>query len=390
MGRKRCRDKSRTKCCRLVYISIWGIMLMLHVMAWSSKWFCDWYLTYIYGRWVDTYGRAMGRIPFCVGEILIGLGIGFGAVGILLGPGWLLDRIRSGHRKRTTGSGRFQRFARAYTKAALWLLLGVFILMTLNCYILYHASGFAETYLETAATQYSLEELETLRNFVVGQCNMLCVQIPRNEDGSLSYEGDMTGEAQKTMGELGKTYHPLSGFYPVPKPLRCSDFMSQQYVAGCFYPFSMEANYNDVMYVMNKPSTMCHELAHLKGFMREDEANLVGYLACVQSEDIYFRYSGYLSVLYYIDNAYREAAGYVRYQAGPEILPQVREDNIFLPAAQWARIEHTALFDTKTVDVVSDKVADTRLKLNGVEEGMASYSGVVQLLLQYYDLYPYP
>lgn len=142
MGRKRCRDRSRTKRSRLVYISIWGIMLMLHVIAWSSKWFCDWYLTYIYGIWVDTYGRAMGRIPFCVGEILIGLGIGFGAVGILLGMGWLFGKAKERHRKARShtqtepteslgrytwresrshreffGSAPFRRFALGYAKA---------------------------------------------------------------------------------------------------------------------------------------------------------------------------------------------------------------------------------------------------------------------------------
>ena len=152
----------------------------------------------------------------------------------------------------------------------------------------------------------------------------------------------------------------------------------------------MEANYNNVMYVMNLPSTLCHELAHLKGFIREDEANLIGYLACVQSEDIYFRYSGYLSVLYYIDNDYREAAGYERYLAAPGILPQVHRDNIFLTPKERDRIQETALLSTETVDAVSDQVADVRLKLNGVAEGMVSYSRVVELLLRYYDVNGYP
>ena len=56
----------------------------------------------------------------------------------------------------------------------------------------------------------------------------------------------------------------------------------------------MEANYNDVMYIMNKPDTFCHELAHLRGYIYEDEANFIGYLACVESEDAFFQYAGYL------------------------------------------------------------------------------------------------
>ena len=151
----------------------------------------------------------------------------------------------------------------------------------------------------------------------------------------------------------------------------------------------MEANYNDVMYVMNMPSTMCHELAHLKGFIREDEANLIGYLACVQSEDIYFCYSGYLSVLYYIDRDFRQAAGYERYLAAAPILPQVHEDNVFLTERERARVEETASVGAEVVDAVSDQLSDVGLRLNGVPEGRLSYSKVVGLLLRYYDVNGY-
>lgn len=401
------RQACRRRRCRIAYISIWGIMLLLHAVAWSSKRICDWYVTHVYRIWVDTYGRAVGMVPFSVGEVLIGLGAGFAAAGAGLGAMWLTGRAARRHgRGRNRGGdpeearrkehglpnrhSRLERLGRAYCRTGLWILLGIFVLMTFNCYILYHASGFAEKYLEAAAAEYSLEELETLRNFVVEQCNALCCRIPRNEDGTLSYQGDMSETAKAAMRRLGKTYSLLDGFYPEPKPLLCSDFMSQQYVAGCFYPFSMEANYNDVMYVMNRPSTICHELGHLKGFIREDEANLIGYLACVRSEDIYFQYSGYLSVLYYIDNDYREAAGYDRYLTGAAILPQVYGDNIFLTAQERDRIERQALLDTETVDVISDSIADTSLKLNGVQDGMVSYSRVVELLLRYYDVYGYP
>ncbi len=394
---------------RITYLSILGIMLLLHVLAWNSERFCDWYAAHVFRIWVETYGRAMGMVPFSVGEALIGLGLGFGALGGALGLIWLAGRMsgpgegrkqaeaRGGARERRRGRkdapperpGALRSFSRAYCTGAMWILLTVFVLMTLNSAILYHTSGFGEKYLEAAAAEYGLEELEALRNFVVEQCNTLCCRIPRNEDGSISYGGDMAEAARAAMGELGMTYSGLDGFYPAPKPLRCSDFLSRRYIAGCFYPFSMEANYNDVMYVMNMPSTMCHELAHLKGFIREDEANLIGYLACVGSEDIYFRYSGYLSVLYYIDRDFRQAAGYERYLAAAPILPQVHEDNMFLTERERARVEETASVGAEVVDAVSDQLSDVGLRLNGVPEGRLSYSKVVGLLLRYYDVNGY-
>ena len=53
----------------------------------------------------------------------------------------------------------------------------------------------------------------------------------------------------------------------------------------------------------NIPHTICHELSHLKGFMREDEANFIGYLACIGSDSPDFRYSGYLTGWVYAGNA---------------------------------------------------------------------------------------
>ena len=140
------------------------------------------------------------------------------------------------------------------------------------------------------------------------------------------------------------------------------------------------------------PSTLCHELAHLKGYIREDEANFIGYLACVSSEDPFFQYAGYLSVLNYLNNdlykamknsgtSYEEAIKIIRPVTVDE---QVWEDNIFVAQEEWDRINGKALIDTEVVDKAADVFIDTNLKVNGVADGAASYSRVVRLLLQYY------
>ena len=204
---------------------------------------------------------------------------------------------------------------------------------------------------------------------------------------------DCMGEdARKLMQQLGETYPQLTGWYPKPKAMFFSDFMCQQYMQGYFFPFSMEANYNDVMHILNIPATMCHELAHLKGFIYEDEANFIGYLACIQSEDPFFQYAGYLSVLNYLYNdvfklktenpaAYEEAALAVQ---PVDVSKQVWEDNIFVSEEEWERINKKALIDTETVDKAADVFIDMNLKVNGVSDGKVSYSRVVRLLLQYY------
>lgn len=195
----------------------------------------------------------------------------------------------------------------------------------------------------------------------------------------------MGEQAVRAMKALGQTYDQLDGYYPKPKALLTSDFFSQQYMCGYYFPFSMEANYNDVMYIMNKPSTMCHELAHLRGYIYEDEANFISYLACTQSEDLLFQYSGYLSVLNYLDNDFYKAIGKdaKKYLEQPRIEEQVYEDKVFVTQKEWERIEKKAWISTETVEQVSDAFIETNLKVNGVADGKISYSRVVRLLLQY-------
>lgn len=373
----------------IVYLTIAGLVVILNIIAWCSTTFCDAYIKYVFPVWVNTYGRFMGMFPFSVGELLLVAGVlcvflcviciiiclMLGVYPLLKGNGYTSGKIINGLWKLSKGYFCF--FA--------WVLLGVCMIMTLNCTILYHASSFSEQYYGEEDGNYTLEDLIAVRNLVVERCNELSAEMERDANGDILFNGDIKAEAIAAMQKLGKQYEQLDGYYPRPKPLAASDFFSQQYIAGYYFPFSLEANYNDVMYIANYPATLCHELAHLRGYIYEDEAGFISYLACIQSEDKFFQYSGYLSVLYYLDNDLWDAVGRDGYMNEPAILPQVHEDDIFLKQTDWDRINEEAVIDTETVNEISDEFTDTVLKANGVEDGMISYSRVVELLMWYYN-----
>ena len=399
-------------------------MVLLNVIAWSSETFCDWYIRYVFPVWVNTYGRLTGLFPFSVGEWLIVAGVFLVIAAVILmiasALRWIIRRCRARHVDKQDkcssashvtrpsgiqGRGRFDKFCCVFYTFFAWVLLAVFVLMTLNGTILYHATPFSEKYFamekatddgnentdtgniaETEKSTYTLRDLTALRNMLVEKCNELSGQMQRTEEGEIIYEGNMRKKAISDMQALGETYDALQGFYPMPKPLYFSDFVSQQYMLGYYFPFSMEANYNKVAYVTNLPVTMCHELAHLKGYIQEDEANFIGFLACISSDDLLFQYSGYLSVLNYVNNDFYEAVGedYERYMAEVQIDRQVYEDAVFVRKEDWDRIEKEAVVDTEVVDAVSTGFVETSLKLNGVDDGMVAYSRVVGLLLQWY------
>ena len=395
-------------------ITLYGILtafvVFLNVIAWNSTSFCDAYIKYVFPIWVNTYGRLTGLFSFSVGEILLVLGVCSVVLFILLaivygvmtlirlvGAPQAMEQIADSEGQAQQGhgesrvdrniSGSVCRFCLGYFVWFAWLVLCVCLIMTLNCTILYHASTFSQHYYGESKENYTLEELLAVRNMVVEKCNQLSAEMERDEQGTILYVGDIEEAAVKAMQKLGQTYDQLDGYYPHPKPLAASDFFSQQYIAGYYFPFSMEANYNNVMYIMNLPAAMCHELAHLRGYIYEDEANFVSYLACIQSGDKFFEYAGYLSVLNYLDNDFYDAVGgdLEVYFAQPAILPQVHADNVFLTQKEWDRINDKAVIDTETVDQISDEFTDTVLVVNGVEDGILSYNRVVQLLLQYYE-----
>ena len=92
--------------------------------------------------------------------------------------------------------------------------------------------------------------------------------------------------------------------------------MTYTHISGVYSLFTGEANIN-----VNFPDyivayTSAHEMAHLCGIAREDEANFAAFLVCDLSTDHYLRYSGYLNVYEYLADAlysaspekYREAA----------------------------------------------------------------------------------
>ena len=383
----------RKKISKIIYVIGMLGVIMLNYLAWRSREFCDWYIDHIFPVWLNTYARLTSALSISVGEIMLILAVGITAFGIGF---FIYNLIRKG--KYTTG---LLKYGRTYA----WIVLVVGYVMTLNCFILYHATGFAQKYMvketgtmvvdmsDTAVVEvdtkgksaYTKKNLATLRDYLVEQCNTLADQIDRDEQGTAVYSGDLIAESVHAMETMGQQYDRLSGYYVTPKYLKCSEFFSQQYIMGYYFPFSMEANINSVMYITNVAPTVCHELAHTKGFIFENDANMIGYLACIQSDDTFLQYCGYLSVLNYVNNDFYKSVNKSTYKKHVRISDRVADDNVFLTREDWQAVEKKAVVKTSTVKKVSNNFLNTNLKLNGVDEGIQQYNEVVNLLLDYYD-----
>ena len=159
----------------------------------------------------------------------------------------------------------------------------------------------------------------------------------------------------------------------LPKAVFFSEAMSYMEIVGVFFPYTDEANVNVHTTDFDIPFAACHELAHISGFMREDEANFLAYAACRASEDRFFRYSGTLTAYIHAGNALY-AKDPERWRSMSEVLSEgVRRD--LAASSAYYQAHHTSFGEFST------KVNDTYLKVNSQPQGVATYGRMVDLLL---------
>jgi len=141
--------------------------------------------------------------------------------------------------------------------------------------------------------------------------------------------------------------------------------------------YTIEANYNNDMTAYNIPFTVCHELSHLKGFMWEDEANYIAYLACMESDEAIFNYSGVLLAWIYSTNELY-AADYEAFVTVRADLAQEVGIDLAANTSFWNRYEGR-------ISELSETVNDVYLKSNNQPEGIKSYDRMVSLLIANYQ-----
>lgn len=356
----------------IIPLSVIAFSAALTVAGRLSTSFADFYADFIFPFISTPYAFLSGLLPVSLGEIMII------AVLLVLSIGIPLMVILLIFAKKTR-----KKTAAISLTASLWILSFVCMTESLNCFTLYGCTRFSERFF--TASEHDNEELKELYALLINECNELAVQVPRDEKNRFKINIDTVNECKKAMKKASEKYPQLKGYYPKPKPIMFSFFMSQTSTSGMYFPFSMEATFNNDMLPEIMPEVICHEYAHLKGFMQEDEANFISFIATLGSDEPQVRYSGYLDALEYVHNQIYENEIISGYELTNMISPEVQNDWFrFLPDNYWEENAEKELISTETVETVYDTASDTSMKLNGVTDGVKSYSRMVNLLLDYY------
>lgn len=358
-------DRPYSKMRRMI---LWGglflFTMMLQILARQVPGFAEGYAVTVYPVLMRMLGSISDLAEFAVDEVFIYLFLGAAC-------GYIVSGIRRMWKKRIT----IRRWLGMTFFGILKIGILWFLVFTLNCGINYHRTPFSELAgLPTGKS--SVEELEGLCLWLTDRIGETASRISREENGLCALPNQMREKTRDAMRKLGEQYPELSGWYPKAKPVFTWVVLSLELLEGISGPYTMEAHYNPDIPAYSQPTVLCHELSHLKGFMREDEANYIAYLACSGAEDANLQYSGLMLAYTHSINALYEA-DYERFLRVREQLCEQAEMDYAYHRYYWAQYKGP-------VSEISDKVNDAYLKANAQEEGSRSYGRMVDLLLGEY------
>lgn len=329
-----------------------------------------WYSLGLYRGMTTALTALTGRLPFSAMEVILLL---LGAAILLYLVFWVREAIRQ--------KGRWW----LVCIKRLWIILSaasaVFFWFILTGDLNYYRIPVGESIgLQTEATD--VETLRALCRVLAQWAGELRPQCSEDAEGvfasAVSY-GELADTASAAVTALDELYgvqlFGLAG-RTRPKAMHFSEVMSYIQLTGVIFPYISEANINVHQPAYGISSTMCHELSHICGFMREDEANFISYLACYHSGSTELRYSGAMLGLIHATNRLTRYDADAWREVGA-LLPEGVLRDLAANSRYWAR------YDTP-VGETADRWNDAYLKANAQTDGVQSYGRMVDLLIAFY------
>ena len=155
-----------------------------------------------------------------------------------------------------------------------------------------------------------------------------------------------------------------------PKWSILTPFYRASSVSGQLGPFFLETLLNPDLTGPERPAVLAHEWAHLSGYAPESDASFVGLLAVLRTGSA-GEYSGWLDIAM---DAVNQLQPVTQRLVLAKLEPGPRADQ----AEIYQRVIRTRV---EAVDRAAWSTYDQALKFQGVEEGVQSYSRVIQLLI---------
>ena len=232
---------------------------------------------------------------------------------------------------------------------------------------------------DLTADSITLSDIVETGEWLIAETNLL--RHTRSENENKVFEPQtplliLVQDGYRGYEEASVEYSSLSGTLPKPKPILLSHLWSYSRTTGVYFALLSEVNIN-----MHPPShevldTVLHELAHSKGYAREDEANFVAFITGLYHPDADYKYSVFL-------------------QNTKRILAHIRAEDENIYSKLVEKLSEEVLIDLQAshdywseyktiVGATSTIVNNIFLKTNMQSDGIKSYGRVVDLIANWY------
>ena len=347
------------------WIFIVVAIILIKIFSANSLWVEQTYSTRIYTFFSQILRILFGWIPFSLGDIFY-----FLAACVVL---WkVIKNIRWLFKRELT-----KKLALHKILNLLKILAYVYIIFYLFWGINYDRKGIAYQ-LQLTDIRYDSSDLLAIQNLLLQKVNTTKSFLVLKDEKYPSTK-DLIKKAKSSYDEAHKifpflTYHHLSVKSSMYGTL--GDYLG---FTGYYNPFTGEAQINTTVPEMLRPYIATHEMAHQLGYAKENEANFVGYLAAVNSNDTLFHYSTYLDLFLYANREVYYFDSLASQKALKQLTPPVKKDILELRRFNLA---HQTIFEP-----LINWMYGNFLKLNNQPKGMHSYNAVVGMLIAYYKKY---
>jgi hypothetical protein len=194
-----------------------------------------------------------------------------------------------------------------------------------------------------------------------------------NHDVAPAHERMRTENEAAMRAELARDFLPvvarLGDTWPVavtvPKTTLAERIYEMDGVGGQYDPFAFETLLDASFLPFEVPRALAHEWSHAAGFGDEGDANLIGTLTCLRSDDPLIRYSGAYWTYGELPESDRR-----RLHLAPAVLADFKAGS-----ERFMRYYNPRLF------TLSWGFYDRYLRANGVAGGVVSYSRFIRLIV---------
>ncbi len=338
-----------------VSLAVIGCAVLTAVAPTPAGWVERLYSHQLYPLAQNAVTRVSSLVAFALFDVLLVLGV------VGLGVWWWRSLGRAGRDGRTLGRAVGRQLFRTTVLAA-----GAYLLFVAIWGLNYRRVPLASK-LDYEQSRVSPAALADLAAESIRRVNGL--YGPARATGWTGL-GELTTRLSpafdRVQRRLGATRTAVPG---VPKTTVLTAYFQRAGIDGMLNPFSLEVLVNDTVLPYERPFVVAHEWAHLAGYANEAEASFVGWLTCLAGND-QSRYSGWL---------------YLAQRLVPA-LPETARADVWaaLDDGPRAHIRAIAARLDRTVPIISRnarRVYDRFLRANRVDEGIASYGLVVDLVL---------